>query len=111
MVGEADWVVVRVVDDNDDEVVGGVDPDDEVVDGVFVSVAQEGTQITAVTARVVTTAARVAVFDATESFGVIATSARALILPTGRSDVVSIAALQLRLCAKWPWSDILLQDS
>ena len=30
MVGEVDWVVVRVVDDNDDEVVGGV----------FVSVAR-----------------------------------------------------------------------
>ncbi len=70
MVGEADWVVVRVIDDT---VVD--DTDDEVVGGVFVSDAHEGTQITAVTARVVTTAVRVAVFDANESFGVIATSA------------------------------------
>ena len=101
MIGEVDWVVVRVVDDNDDEVVGGV----------FVSVAHEGTQITAVTARVVTTAARVAVFDATESFGVIATSASALILPTGRSDVVSIAALQLGYARNGRGVAILLQDS
>jgi hypothetical protein len=55
---------VRVVDDTDDEVVGGV----------FVSVAHEGTQI-AVAARVATTAVRIVVFGATDWFGVIATSA------------------------------------
>jgi hypothetical protein len=55
---------VRVVDDTHEEV----------VDGVSVFVVQEDTQI-AVKARVVTTAVRVAVFSATESFRVIATSA------------------------------------
>jgi hypothetical protein len=54
---------VRVVDDTDDEVVGGL----------FFSAAHEGTQIP-VTARVIT-AARVAVFRATEIFGVTTTSA------------------------------------
>jgi hypothetical protein len=72
MVDDVTWVVVRVVDDTDDEVLGGV----------FVSVPHEGTQI-AVAAIVVTTAVCVAVFGATEWFGVIATSASGVL---GDSD-------------------------
>src|ERR1700758_2547323 len=89
MVDEVGWVVARVVDGTDDDV--GV---------VFVLFAHEGTQMVA-TARAVTTAEHVAVFSATESFGLIATSVsgvlRILIFPSGRPHVVSTAVLQFRL--------------
>jgi hypothetical protein len=62
MVDDVGWIVARVVEDTDDDV----------VDGVVVFVLHEDTQI-AVMPSATTTAMRV--FDATRSFGVIATSA------------------------------------